>query len=95
MVWSLVNPEDWLTDLYGDWRIPDPEFDTVIFAANMKGFSLLTQCYAYNRLMWLWKKGYLSKALRIAVYMAGKETDDALMHTVINRLKVLINNEKG
>ncbi len=86
MIWSLIEPESWLTDLYGDWKTPDPEFDTIIFAANMRGFSLLTQCYAYNRLLWHWKKGKPGRALRIARVMNERMPEDDLLAHCIQHL---------
>lgn len=51
LFWHLADPDSWLTALYGDWRTPDTEFDTTISAYNLRGFSLLTQCYAYSRIL--------------------------------------------
>lgn len=49
-VWALADPQAWLQALYGpQWRVPDPHFDTVVAAYNLRGFSLQTQCYAYLR----------------------------------------------
>lgn len=86
MIWSLIEPESWLTDLYGDWKTPDPEFDTIIFAANIRGFSLLTQCYAYNRLLWHWKKGKRVRALRIARVMSERLPEDDLLAQCVRYL---------
>jgi len=94
-IWSLIEPESWLTDLYGDWKTPDPEFDTIIFAANMRGFSLLTQCYAYNRLLWNWKKGGLGKALRIARVINKHQPEDDLLAQCIRQLSQQIMPEES
>lgn len=61
-VWVLAEPEAWLESLYGDWRTPDPYFDTVIAARNQRGFALLTQCYALLRLADQLRDGKLLKA---------------------------------
>ena len=45
MVWSVTDAQAWVAALYGpDWRTPDPDFDAVIAAYNLRGFALLTQC---------------------------------------------------
>ncbi|MFC3031777.1 tetratricopeptide repeat protein [Pseudoalteromonas fenneropenaei] len=50
MVWHLQQPQQFLTALYGDWQTPQPLFDTVLCARNIRDFSLLTQCLLYARL---------------------------------------------
>lgn len=49
-VWHLAQPELILSALYGDWQTPDPLFDTILCAKNIRSFSLLTQCFVYSRL---------------------------------------------
>src|SRR5690606_34176301 len=64
-VWALADPEGWLEARYGDWRTPDQEFDSVVCARNMRGFSLLTQCYALHRIYTNWQLGNLPRALKL------------------------------
>lgn len=62
-VWHLTDPEAILVPLYGaGWRTPDPDFDTVIAAHNLRGCSILTQCYAFARIYSTWVLGRLEKA---------------------------------
>ncbi|PHN90953.1 hypothetical protein CSC79_04805 [Pseudoalteromonas sp. 3D05] len=49
-VWHLAQPELTLNALYGDWQTPDPLFDTILCAKNIRSFSLLTQCFVYSKL---------------------------------------------
>ena len=78
-VWHLREPEAVLAALYGpDWRIPDPDFDTVIAAYNQRSFSLITQCYAVSRLYWHWINGRYRKALSIARHSLRQQPDDPL-----------------
>lgn len=62
---ALPDPDAWLTSLYGDWRTPDTGFDTVISARNLVGFSLLTQCYAYSRILIRWLNAETFRALSL------------------------------
>lgn len=79
-VWHLREPESVLTALYGpDWRIPDPDFDTVVSAYNQRGFSLITHCYAASRLYWHWSNGRHRKALSIARHSLRQLPDDGLL----------------
>jgi tetratricopeptide (TPR) repeat protein len=45
------NHDRYLTELYGDWRIPDPYFDSLVSAQNLDpGSEIISTCYAYSRL---------------------------------------------
>lgn len=61
-VWQPIHPEAILLPLYGEgWRIPDPDFDTIIAACSLRGFSVLTQCYAFARIYNTWLLGQTRK----------------------------------
>jgi tetratricopeptide (TPR) repeat protein len=85
--WSLDDKDGWLTALYGDWRIPNPDFDTVVCAYNQRTFSLLSQCYAYNRLTYLWVNGNIKKAIGIAQYCLNQFPEDQLLQRVVHHLE--------
>ncbi len=85
-IWSLADPEAWLHTLYGDWRTPDPDFDTIIAAKNLCGFSLMTQCYALGRIYARWESGNLRKALAAARHSLRHLPDDELLLEVEQRL---------
>lgn len=94
-IWALSNPEAWLEVIYGDWKTPDPYFDTVIAAKNLCGFSLLTQCYAYSRIFSHWEKGNYKKAAAIAENVLShlpSESIIALAKSELNTLSSEINN---
>lgn len=92
MIWTLTDPESWLKALYGDdWRIPDPDFDTVIAAKNLRGFSLLTQCYAFSRIYYHWQRGALKKSLAITRHTLERSADDMLLQQVEQHLLQAIN----
>lgn len=87
-VWAVTDPEAWLAALYGpDWRTPDPEFDTVIAAHNLRGFSVLTQCYAFSRIYHAWLQGRLQKAAALTRQSLRHLPDDALLLRVQQRLE--------
>ncbi len=77
-VWFPRQPEEILTAFYGDWRTPNPNWDTVISALNLERFTLLVRCYAYHRLVQRWLSGELAKAWCYAHQIALKDPDDAL-----------------
>lgn len=87
MVWAVTDPEAWLVALYGpDWRTPDPDFDTVIAAHNLRGFAVLTQCYAFSRIYQAWLQGRLQKAAALTRQSLRHLPDDALLLQVQQRL---------
>ncbi|MCW5619040.1 MAG: adenylyltransferase/cytidyltransferase family protein, partial [Nitrosomonas sp.] len=77
-VWFPRQPEIILTAFYGDWRTPNPHWDTVVSALNLRHFSLLVRCYAYHRLAQNWLTGDLAKAWSYAHQIALKDPDDML-----------------
>lgn len=79
-VWHLTDPEAILVPLYGpDWRTPDPHFDTVIAAHNLRGCSVLTQCYAFARIYSTWVLGRLDKARSLVRHALRHLPDDELL----------------
>ncbi|MCO6427489.1 adenylyltransferase/cytidyltransferase family protein [Nitrosomonas communis] len=78
-VWFPQPPEKILTAFYGDWRTPNPYWDTVISALNLEKFTLLVRCYAYHRLIQRWLAGDLVKAWSYAHQIALKDADDVII----------------
>ena len=78
-VWFPKQPERILTAFYGDWRTPNPNWDTVVSALNQQKFTLLIRCYAYHRLIQRWLTGDLPKAWCYAHQIALKDPDDVLV----------------
>ncbi|RXE46002.1 tetratricopeptide repeat protein [Chromohalobacter israelensis] len=93
-IWSLANPEAWLEVIYGDWKTPDPYFDTVIAAKNLCGFSLLTQCYAYSRIFSHWEKGNYIKAKAITECCLKYKHESLLKEIIVHLNEVAGANEK-
>jgi hypothetical protein len=45
------NPERYLTEIYGDWKVPDPDFDSVVWGKNLvEEYNPLIQCFTYQKL---------------------------------------------
>lgn len=78
-VWFPQSPEIILTAFYGDWRTPNPYWDTVISASNLEKFTLLVRCYAYHRLAQRWLSGDLAKAWSYAYQIALRDPDDLII----------------
>jgi len=76
--WFPRQPERILTAFYGDWRTPNPNWDTVISACNLENFTQLVRCYAYHRLIQRWLLGDLAKAWCYAHQIVMKDPDDVL-----------------
>jgi len=92
-VWYLKNAHDFLTALYGkDWQTPDPDFDTIICAKNLKDFSPLMQCYAYSRLYKHLEQNRPHKAQRLIQEILNHHPQDGLMNKLSDQLK---NNDQN
>lgn len=78
-VWFPQQPEIILSAFYGDWRTPNPNWDTVVSAQNLENFTLLVRCYAYYRLLQRWLAGDLAKAWCYTQQIALKDADDVLI----------------
>ncbi|AOY99603.1 hypothetical protein BKK81_10260 [Cupriavidus sp. USMAHM13] len=91
-VWRLSHAESWLAAFYGkDWRTPDPDFDTIIGAHNLLGFSALTQWYAYARITGAWLNGYWEKALRLTRLVLERHTpEDGLLLHIAGHLRTAL-----
>ncbi|WP_321275947.1 adenylyltransferase/cytidyltransferase family protein [Thiomicrorhabdus indica] len=86
-VWYLKNAHDFLNALYGkEWPIPDPNFDTIICAENLKDFSPLAQCYAYSRLYKHLNEQRIAKANRIAQAILQHRPHDEMIQQLVAKL---------
>jgi tetratricopeptide (TPR) repeat protein len=86
-IWELAHPEEWLEALYGNWKIPDPDFDTVCFANNLRSYSLMVQTFAMQHLFKTWVHGNFKKALRIAQSHLLHFPEDQIVLDVEKELK--------
>lgn len=87
MIWDLKDPEAMLETIYGpEWKIPDGYFDTVIAAKNLRGFSLITQCFALPRIYSNIEKGNIKKAAALLSATLKGMPDDEVLHGVKKNL---------
>lgn len=86
-VWALKDPVAWLDTLYGDWRTPDKNFDTLISAKNLRSFSLLAKCFAYPRIYQNWAENNIPRALALTRATLERDPNDALLKRVLSRLE--------
>ncbi|MBP0049726.1 tetratricopeptide repeat protein [Marinobacterium sp. AK62] len=89
MYWSLKEPKPWLEALYGDWKTPDPDFDTLVAAKNLRNFSLLTECWAYERINGYWAQGRYRKALATLSHSLYWRPEDSLLLSTRSRLAAI------
>ena len=82
MVWRPENSDLYLSELYGDWRTPDPSFDGVVAAKNLVGLSGLTQAFSYNNIITAYRSGRKDKAVSTANVLNQRGDN----HPVILRL---------
>lgn len=86
-IWYLKNPEVWLEEIYGDWRIPDKNFDTMVSAHNLRSYSLLAQCFTFSRIFKYWTENNIPRALSLTRTALRREPNDGLMKRVLARLE--------
>lgn len=77
-VWFPNPPETILAAFYGNWRTPNPYWDTVVSAVNLEKFTLLVRCFAYYRLIQRWLSGDLMRAWCYAHQIVLKDPDDVI-----------------
>ncbi len=86
--WFLSDPETWLTEVYGDWKTPDKNFDTLVAAHNLAGYSILAEFYAYNRILASWNQGKRQKALELTKHAVKNSKGDPLLIEVQEKLEI-------
>jgi tetratricopeptide (TPR) repeat protein len=87
MVWEVMHVDDFLTSLYGDWRTPDPDFDTVCCAHNLRSYTDMVQMYTLNRLRQTWSQNQFTKALKLAEQHLRYVPQDNLVLNIENVLR--------
>lgn len=77
-LWAPVDGDALLTEYFGDWRVPDPDFDSFIAAPAMVGFPDLVRALAYQRLAQALFTGRRPAARALAKQILAKDGSDAL-----------------
>ncbi|MCE8019894.1 hypothetical protein HOP51_07165 [Halomonas sp. MCCC 1A11036] len=79
--WYPKNPELIVARFYGEgWRYPDPNFETIVSGGHVRGFSLLTQCYSFQKLYTCISNGDYGKAKNLAASIKKKTDDKSLLY---------------
>ncbi len=63
-VWWPVNAHALLTAFYGDWRQPDPDWDTLVSNRALRERNFSWECWALRSLCNAWLQGDLARARR-------------------------------
>jgi len=88
-VWYLNHPHDFLEDLYGDWRIPNPWWDSTISSKCIDKYTLLVRCFGYDRLLKRWISGQMSRAWGFAYQIALQDPSDRLILRALSILAII------
>ena len=84
--WRPEDPDRFLTEVYGDWRTPIINFDTVISGHHIVGFPDCVRCYAYNRLAYALSAGNRDKGLAYVAQILQKDPLDPVANYIRNLL---------
>lgn len=86
--WYPSQPEILLETLYGsNWQTPDPIFDTIVGAHNLREFSLLVRCYALQRIYRDWVLKRFDKAYSLVVHSLRHSPDNPLFQQIQQALE--------
>jgi tetratricopeptide (TPR) repeat protein len=89
--WRPEDPDRYLTDVYGDWRTPMVNFDTVISGHHLVGFPDVVRCFAYSRMALALTEGRRDKSLAYVAQILVKDPLDP----VSNRIRNLLAAQQG
>ncbi len=89
--WRPENPDHFLTELYGDWRTPMVNFDTVMSGHHLQGFPDAVRCYGYNRLAFALSEGNRDKGLAYVAQILSKDPLDP----VANHINSIMAKSRG
>jgi hypothetical protein len=89
-VWSIKDVDAALTALYGDWRTPNPWWDGMVSCKGQAELTLLSRCYAYERLLERWFAGQIDRTWAYACQIVLKDATDLAAVRVKNCLSSLL-----
>ncbi|MFS8138621.1 MAG: hypothetical protein ACMG50_10895 [Thermomonas sp.] len=76
-VWWPEPPDTLLTALYGDWRRPQPEWNSLVSCLAVQETNLHWRCWALKSLCDSWLAGDLARTLRLLGQIAARGGSDA------------------
>lgn len=89
-VWWPDDPGTLLTALYGDWRTPLPEWDSVISSRALQGINLHWRCFALKNLAERWLSGDAARTRRLLDQISARAGWDAPLTRWRDALDALI-----
>ena len=89
------SDDRYLTDLYGDWRTPMVNFDTVISWHHLVGFPDVVRCFAYSRLALALTEGRRDRSLAYVAQILVKDPLDPVSNRIRNLLAAQQGKEHG
>jgi hypothetical protein len=79
-VWWPAAPDALLQAFYGDWRTPDPEWDSLVSNRAVHELNLSWWCWSLQRLTQCWLTGDLPKTARLLEQIAARAGDQPLLN---------------
>lgn len=76
LCWRIVQADEVLKSLYGDWRTPNPWWDGMVSDLCITENTLLWRCFAYDRLVARWADGQPERAWAYAHQILLKDAED-------------------
>lgn len=70
-VWWPADADALLTAFYGDWRTPDPEWDTLVANRALRERNFSWECWALRSLCTAWLQGDLGRTRRRLAVIEG------------------------
>ena len=76
-VWWPQAPQRLLEACYGDWRTPQPEWDSLVSNRSLQEVNLNWHCFALKNLAQAWLTGDLARTGRLLDQILARAGDDA------------------
>ena len=76
-VWWPEPADTLLTALYGDWRTPQPEWDSLVSCRALQETNLQWRCWSLKRLCDQWRTGDLPRTRRLLDQILARAAGDA------------------
>jgi hypothetical protein len=76
-VWWADPADTLLTALYGDWRTPQPEWDSLVSCRALQETNLQWRCWSFKRLCDQWRGGDVKRTRRLLDQILARAPGDA------------------
>lgn len=89
-VWWPADPDLLLTALYGNWRTPQPEWDSIVSSRALQGINLQWRCFAMKNLADRWLGGDAARTRRLLDQISARAGWDARLTRCRDALDALV-----